>query len=210
MILIEQNFEGVHALVESSDSGKKKTYLAGTFMESEQRNRNGRIYDRGELEKAVSKINDAAKLNRHILSHLDHPNHLDIKLDEVSMKLVEARMDGNNVWCKGEVLESVPKGQILKSLLEAGIQVGVSSRGSGQVDEGSGRVKNYNFITVDVVSQPSAIGAYPETIQEQIEYYKRGNVVTDLSEAVIHDPMAQKYFQLEMKKFINEVLLKRK
>jgi hypothetical protein len=207
MILIENNFDGVQRIVESAD-GKKKTYLVGTFMESETRNRNGRIYDKKEIEAAVNKINDAAKLNRHILSHLDHPNHLDIKLEDVAMKLMEAKMEGNQVWCKAQVLETLPKGQILKGLLDEGITIGVSSRGSGQVDESTGRVRNFNFITVDAVAQPSA-NAYPETIQEQLEYYKRGNVIEDLSEAVIHDPMAQQYFQLEMKKFINEVLLKK-
>ena len=207
MILVEQNFENVQTLVEAV-GGKKKTYLAGTFMESEQKNRNGRIYERSDLDKAVSKINDSAKLNRHILGALDHPSHLEIKLDEVAIKLTEAKMDGNNVWCKAEVLESVPKGQILKALLESGIQVGVSSRGSGQVNESNGRVSNFNFVTVDVVSQPSAINAYPETIQEQLEWYKRGDVVNDLAEAVIHDNMAQRYFQMEMKKFIDSIKTK--
>jgi hypothetical protein len=205
MILIENNFDGVEALVESVEGGKKKTYLTGTFMESERKNRNGRIYETSDLEKAVHKINDASKVNRHILGHMDHPSHLEIKLDEVAIKLVEARMDGKNVWAKAEVLEAVPKGQILKGLLESGVQVGVSSRGTGQVNESTGRVSNFNFVTIDVVSQPSAIGAFPQTIQEQLEMYKRGEVVNDLAEAVIHDKHAQWYFQQEMKKFIDHI-----
>jgi hypothetical protein len=147
-------------------------------------------------------------LARHILGSLDHPSHLEIKLDEVAIKLVEARMNGNDVWCKAEILESVPKGQILKALVDSGINVGVSSRGSGQVNESTGRVSNFNFVTVDVVSQPSAINAYPETVMEQLQMYKRGDIVTDLAEAVINDDMAQKYFQMEMKKFIENILRK--
>lgn len=205
MILVEQNFESVKSLVEATDNGGKKTYLVGTFMESEQKNRNGRIYQRSDLEKASQKINEAAKLGRHILGHCDHPSHLEIKLDEVAIKLVEARMDGNNVWCKAEVLDSVPKGQILKALIDNGIQVGVSSRGSGQLNESNGRVSNYNFVTVDVVSQPSALNAYPETLREQLEMHKRGEILTDLAEAQIHDPLAQKYFQIEIKKFIESI-----
>lgn len=200
MILIEQTFDGVETLVESSGNSKK-TYLAGTFMESGRKNRNGRVYKKTCLEVAANKINDAASIGRHILGHIDHPSHLQIQLDEVAIKLTEARMVGNNVWCKAEVLEGVPKGQILKGLLDAGIQVGVSSRGSGQVNESTGLVESFNFVTVDVVSQPSA-NAYPETIQEQLEMYKRGHLVNDLAEAVIHDKAAQKYFVAEMAKFI--------
>lgn len=208
MILTEQIFDGVSAVTESVGGDKKKTYLVGTFMESEQKNRNGRIYNKSDLVKATDKINEAASLSRHILGALDHPSHLDIKLDEVAIKLVEAKMQNNDVWCKAEVLEGVPKGQILKSLLESGIQVGVSSRGSGSVNESTGRVSNFNFVTVDVVSQPSAINSFPQTIREHLENYQRGGIVGDLAEAVIHDRKAQEYFQREMAKFIQSLMNK--
>lgn len=210
MILIEEKFNDVSPLLESADDGKKKMYLKGIFAESEEQNQNGRIYAKSEMEKEVRRINEQAKLKRYVLGELDHPSTLEVKLENVSHKIVEMWMEGNKAYGKAEIIEGHPKGQILKSLVESGIQVGVSTRGSGQVNESTGRVTNFRMITVDAVATPSARSAYPETIQEQIEYYKRGNVVTDLSEAVIHDPMAQKYFQLEMKKFINEVLLKGK
>jgi hypothetical protein len=205
MILIEENFDGV--LMESAVDGKK-TYLSGIFMESGNKNRNGRIYDSVEMQREVDKINAAAKAGRFVLGELDHPNSLEIKLENVSHKIVEMTMKGNLVYGKAEIIEKHPKGQILKALVDSGIQVGVSSRGSGQVNESTGTVRNFGLVTVDAVATPSCRSAYPETIQEQLEYYKRGGIVTDLSEAVIHDIAAQRYFQAEMKKFIETLYSK--
>lgn len=203
MILLEETFN-VETLTEEVGD-KKKTYLQGIFMEAETKNRNGRIYDKGEMAKVVEKINEASKLNRHILGNLDHPSTLEIKLDEVCHRLIEAEMRGNQVVCKAEVLKT-PKGAILESLLEAGVTVGVSSRGSGSVNESTGRVTNFNFVTVDAVATPSCKSAYPETIKEHLEMYDRGEIVTDLAEAISHDPIAQKYFEIEMRRFIKEMM----
>jgi len=205
MILIEENFGNL--LTESAEDGKK-TYLKGVFMEAEQQNRNGRVYDIKEMEAQVKKVNEAAKLGRHVLGELDHPDRLDVKLENVSHKITELWMEGNNVYGKAEVLDKHPKGQILKSLLDSQVNIGVSSRGSGSVSESNGRVSNFTLSTIDAVATPSARSAYPESIMEQIQMSKRGQVIEDLSEAVIHDPMAQKYFEIEMRKFI-ETLTKR-
>jgi hypothetical protein len=206
MILIEQNFDQVDTLVESVDGGQgKKFYLSGVFAEAETRNRNKRVYDKKEMMESVSKINDAAKLGRHILGELDHPATLEIKLENVSHRILEARMEGNQVICKAEILEKHPKGAIAKALLESGVQLGVSTRGSGALNESTGRVSNFNLVTVDLVAQPSALNAYPETLREQLEMHKRGEILTDLAEAQIHDPLAQKYFQIEIKKFIESI-----
>lgn len=199
MILIEENFEGI--LTESASDGKK-TYLSGIFMESGNKNRNGRIYDSAEMQREVDKINEAAKRGHFVLGELDHPNSLEIKLENVSHKIVEMTMKGNIVYGKAEIIDKHPKGQILKALADSGIQVGVSSRGSGQVNESTGVVRNFGLVTVDAVATPSCRSAYPQTIQEQLEYYRNGGQISDLAEAVIHDQAAQKYFQREMKKFI--------
>lgn len=203
MILIEENFNQVQTLNESVN-GEKKLYLSGVFMQWGTKNRNGRIYEETDLTSAADMINEAAQNGRHILSELDHPSTLEIKLENVAMRLMEAKMDGKNVMCKAEVL-STPKGKILSSLMESGVQVGVSSRGSGSVNESTGKVNNYKFLTVDVVASPSAQDAYPETLREQMEMYGRGEMITDLSEAAVHDPLAQKYFEIEMRKFINSL-----
>lgn len=207
MILIEEYFDGVTPLTEATAEGKK-TYLSGCFMEGNAKNRNGRIYERSDMELAVNQINEAAEQGRHILSHLDHPNTLEIKLDEVAMRLMSAKMIGEQVHCKAEVLSKTPKGAILQSLIDSNVRVGVSSRGSGSVNESSGRVTNYRFVTVDAVATPSCRNAYPETITEALSLYDRGEIVTDLSEQLVNDPIAQKYFEIEMRKFIQEMLTK--
>jgi hypothetical protein len=201
MILIEENFENI--ITESSKS-EGKTFLAGCFMDYGVKNRNGRSYNESDMRNVVNMINEQASQGTHILSELDHPSVLEVKLKNVSHRLMEAKIDGNQVWCKAEVLRKHPNGAILGALIDEGVRVGMSSRGSGQVNENTGEVKDYRFVCCDAVATPSCRSAYPETIQEQLEFYKKGGVITDLAEAQIHDPVAQMYFQIEMRKFINE------
>ena len=114
------------------------------------------------------------------------------------------QMNGNNAIGKALILESTPKGQIAKGLIEAGINLGVSSRGAGQVNEDTGIVEGFDFITVDIVANPSAIEAYPQSVMEALDMYKRGYVIDDLSQSIIQDKSAQKYFEKELMKFIKD------
>lgn len=205
MILIEENFRGLGSVIKESTDGKKKLYLKGIFAEAEQSNQNGRTYDLAEMIAQVKLVNEKAALGRYVLGELDHPSNTEIKLANVSHKITEMWMEGNNAMGKAEIIEGHPNGQILKALIEAGINVGVSTRGTGQVNESTGRVAGFTLITVDAVATPSARSAYPETIEEQLQMDKRGTVITDLSESVIHDSIAQKYFQMEIKKFIDRL-----
>lgn len=202
MILVEENFGGI--ITESCEEGKK-TYLSGVMMEWGVRNRNGRIYKREDMEKAVSMVNEAAKNGQHILAELDHPNTLEVRLANVSHRLMELQIKGNQVIGKAEVLTMHPNGAILKSLLDHKVAVGVSSRGGGHVNESTGEVSNFSFVTIDAVATPSCATARPATILESLEMYGRGKVITDLAESVIHDKAAQKYFVEEMRKFINSI-----
>lgn len=211
MILIEERFTDLRGdvITESSGNGEeKKYYLQGIFAESETKNRNQRTYTMADMAREVAKVNEAAKTGRHVLGELDHPDTLEIKLKNVSHRIVEMRMEGNRAVGKAEILRNHPNGQIAIGLMKDGIQLGVSTRGSGKVNSRTGVVENFNLVTVDIVATPSARSAYPETIQEQLEMYKHGGVITDLAEAVIHDPIAQKYFEAEMKKFINKLYRK--
>jgi len=202
MLLIEQNFTNIQTISEGATPADKKLYLQGIFMEAESKNINGRIYPKSDIQKAVTKINEAAMSSRHILGELDHPPTLEVKLANVSHKIVEMVMDGNNAIGKAQILESTPMGQIAASLIKDGVNIGVSSRGSGSVNESTHIVEGFDLISVDLVASPSARNAYPTTLREQIEFYNRGEIVTDLAEAVIHDNKAQKYFQTEIFKFI--------
>ena len=204
MILTESRFGQLETLAEGAEGSGKKLYLQGIFMESEQKNRNGRIYQRSEIESAVKKVNEAANQGRHILGQLDHPSNLVVNLSDVSHKIMEMQMNGNNAIGKALILESTPKGQIAKGLIEAGINLGVSSRGAGQVNEDTGIVEGFDFITVDIVANPSAIEAYPQSVMEALDMYKRGYVIDDLSQSIIQDKSAQKYFEKELMKFIKD------
>lgn len=199
MILIEENFDGL--LTESYQNGKK-TYLTGVFAEAVVRNRNGRSYDLKEMTAEVNRFNEMAMAGNGVLGELDHPSVLEVRLKNVSHRIVEMKMVGNQAIGKAEILESHPNGQILKGLIKDRVRIGVSTRGSGQVNESTGQVTNFGMVTVDAVATPSCRSAYPETIQEQLEMHKRGEILYGLAESVIHDPMAQKYFEIEMRKFI--------
>lgn len=210
MIIIEENFQDINGLITEGDGdGDKKFYLRGVFAEAETKNRNGRQYSLSDMTKEVARIDEAAKTNRHVLGELDHPNTLEVKLKNVSHRIVEMKMDGTRAIGKAEILRNHPNGQIAMGLMKDNVQLGVSTRGSGKVN-GSGIVEGFNLVTVDIVATPSARSAYPETIQEQLELYNRGEIITDLSEAVLYDSAAQKYFEAEMKKFITKMDFKKR
>ena len=201
MILTENNFKNI---LTENDSENKKLFLKGVFLEADTRNRNGRIYQHSEISKAADKVMEAANAGRHILGHLDHPSSLEIKLEDVSHKLVSMEMVGNTAIGKAEILTLHPKGKILESLILSGVNVGVSSRGSGEVHPSTGIVEGYDMVTVDTVATPSA-NAYPKSIMEQLDMYQRGFEIDNLAEAVIHDEKAQKYFNDEIQKFLAEM-----
>lgn len=204
MILIEENFNDLITESVGVKEGKK-LYLKGVYAEAGVRNRNGRVYNLEEMKREVERINDLAIAGSHVLGELDHPQKLEVCLKNVSHKIVEMKMHGNQAIGKAEILENHPNGQILKGLLMDGVRVGVSTRGAGQVNESTGEVRNFKMVTVDAVATASCRSAYPETIEEQLMMHKRGEIVYDLAESVIHDPMAQKYFQIELRKFIENL-----
>lgn len=199
MFLIETTFDNI-----KSESADKKLYLSGIFMGSEQKNRNGRTYRRNELTEQVNRVNEAAQNNHHILGEMDHPPSLTVSLKNVSHKIVEMHMEGNDAVGKAEILPT-PMGNIARSLIESDIIIGMSTRGTGDVDDETGIVDNFNLVTIDLVCNPSHQTAYPVALLEQLDSYRRGDLVNDLAEAVIHDRKAQKYFAKEIKKFIESL-----
>lgn len=205
MILVEENFTNIIAEADSADSkGNKNLYIKGVFMEAEKQNQNGRVYQKKEINNAVDRVNSLAQQGRHVLGELDHPETLTVKLENVAHKITDMRMDGNQAIGKAMIL-TTPKGNIARSLIDSGVNIGVSSRGSGSVNESSGVVEGFDFITCDLVCTPSCSSAVPTSIYEALNYYRYGERIDDLSEAVRHDPKAQKYFNREMTKFIDSV-----
>lgn len=194
-LLIERFAPTEVNLVESRDA-EKNLFLSGRMMAAEQKNLNQRVYPRTEIEKAVSLINEKCKEGTYVMGELNHPDNLSIDLKNVSHIITEAWMDGDNAMGKCKVLNT-PSGQIVKNLIEGGVKLGVSSRGTGNVTN-EGMVEDFQFVTVDIVAQPSGPGCYPDVVREAVETPK----IISLAEAVVHDPKAQKYFAEEIKKFI--------
>lgn len=187
--------------------GSGDMFMKGIMMMAECRNGNNRIYPRSEIERAVDRINSVIAENRFVLGELNHPDHLQIDLKNVSHAIVEAYMDGNNAIGKMKLLNT-PSGNIAREILSAGIPLGVSSRGSGSVNEGM--VSGFDFVTMDIVATPSAPDAYPVAIRESIEGAANGRKIMTLAEAVCEDSDAQKYLKKEIMTYLTDLLYGRK
>jgi hypothetical protein len=137
------------------------------------------------------------------MGELSHPNDLIINLDRVSHAITEMHIDGNNVVGKMKLLNT-PCGNIAKGIMEGGVRLGVSSRGTGSVGS-NGRVSGFQFVTMDVVSTPSAQQAHPNLVREATEDTK----ILTLAEAAQHDPAAQKFLRSEIKKFLHSIITKK-
>ena len=171
MRLITEHFDNLEYITEDKD-GEKNTFLQGVFMQAEQKNRNGRIYPKETLFKAVEKyINEQVKTGRAV-GELDHPAGPQINLDKVSHKITRLEFDGDNVVGKAQVLET-PMGKIVEGLIKGGVKLGVSSRGMGTVENRKGATyvnDDYMLSTVDIVQDPSAQGAFIDGIMEGVEW----------------------------------------
>jgi hypothetical protein len=207
IVLIESMSASESNIITESISGDKNLYLSGIFMQAEIKNRNGRIYPLQEISNAVSVMNESIKEYGGIFGELDHPSdRLSINLDRVSHVITELYMDGNNVCGKMKVLDT-PVGLIAKEIAKSGVRFGVSSRGSGSVNENS-HVSNFACQTIDLVATPSANRAYPNSIYEGLDELKSGRKVLSLAEAVRNDPDAQKYLKESIEQFVSDLFNK--
>lgn len=200
-LLIEDLSPSSAGLIQEASVDGKNLWLNGIFMMSETKNRNGRIYPLSEISSAVHNMSQKILETRGIMGELDHPNTLSINLDRVSHVITEVRMEGANAVGKMKLLDT-PMGSIAKKLVEAGVAIGVSSRGAGNVNE-AGLVDSFNVITVDIVATPSAQNAYPSSVYESLDHAKNGQQIITLAEQVQHDKAAQKYLKEEIMKWIN-------
>ena len=188
-------------------NGGKSLYMKGIFIEGDVRNQNNRIYTKEEIHNSVKAITEKIKNGYSLLGEADHPDDLNINLDRVSHIITEMDTDGANGIGKLKLLPT-PMGNICKTLIESGCNLGVSSRGSGNVND-KGIVKDFEIITVDIVANPSAPNAYPDPIYERIMNHKRGNVLMDVASAVKHDERAQRYLKDEVTHFIENLRYRR-
>ena len=202
--LLVERVENPRFIVESSTAnGGKDMYINGIFMQAEIKNRNQRVYPYNEIQNACAYAAGMIKENN---GELDHPNNLTIDPKNISHAILELRMQGNDAYGKAKILNT-PAGLIAKELFNSGVKVGVSSRGAGEVNEGV--VSNFQFITIDVVVNPSAQGATPTAVMESVEHARNSNRILSLAEALNHDDAAQKYFKKEIMKWLGENLLQK-
>ena len=158
--------------IEEAKNGTKSTFLEGVFMQAENKNKNGRIYTREVLTKAVDKFVNEQVITGRAVGELNHPDGPSINLDKVSHRITELKWDGNNVMGKALILDT-PMGQIVKGLVEGGVQLGVSSRGMGSLSMKNGVnyvADDFMLNTVDIVQDPSAPNAYVNGIMEGVSY----------------------------------------
>lgn len=205
--LIEHVEPSTANIICEGDEASKQMWLSGIFMQADVKNRNNRVYPVSEMTQAVNKARDGIKENGGIFGELDHPKELTINMDRISHAIKELYIDGNNVYGKAQLLRT-PMGMIAEELGRSGVRYGISSRGAGQVNESDGSVSGYVFVTADLVATPSAPGAFPKPVYEGLQNSKTGNEVLTLAESMQHDAAAQKYFQKEITKFVENVFNK--
>ena len=194
---------GNHTQHVENQSGGKDLYMEGIFIQGGVKNQNQRVYPVNEIAKACSNIAEKIKNGYSVLGEADHPDDLQVNLDRVSHMITNMYMTENNGIGKLKILPT-PMGNIVKTLLESGVKLGVSSRGSGNVNE-SGGVTDFEIVTVDIVAQPSAPAAYPKAICERVMHDRRRHALLDVASAVRHDPKAQRYLQEEVLRFITNL-----
>lgn len=186
----------------------KNCYMEGIFIQGNVKNANERIYPTQEIVRAVATIQDQLAQNYSICGEIDHPDDLKINLDRVSHVITAMKMDGNNGIGKLKLLPT-PMGELAQKMLQAGVRLGVSSRGSGNVDDATGRVSDFEIVTVDIVAQPSAPEAYPKAIYESLLNMRHGHKVLENLKGtqLAKDVQVQKYLKEAVTKLIKELKL---
>ena len=182
-------------------SGRKTLKLKGVCIEGGVRNANERVYPVDEIAKAVDTVNEQLKTGHSVLGEVDHPDDLKINLDRVSHMIEKMWMDGPAGMGTLKILPT-PMGKLVEIMLTNGVKLGVSSRGSGNVDDRTGHVSDFEIVTVDVVAQPSAPNAYPTAIYEGLLNHKGGQRLLDMFKDPAKSGTAQRYVKEEVMRLI--------
>lgn len=187
------------------DSNGKNLCMAGIFIQADVKNHNQRVYPMHEIKRAVETVKSRIAKGESITGEADHPAELNINIDRISHVITDMWMEGVNGMGKLKIIPT-PCGQIVRTLLESGVKLGVSSRGSGNVGY-DGKVSDFEIVTVDIVAQPSAPDAYPKAIYESL-YNMRGaeSVFNHASASVYENSVsAQKCLEKDILRFAQEL-----
>jgi len=196
--------DGKSLVSEAATDNSGFYYLKGTFLEGERENHNGRVYPQDVISQAVRQLNEKIQAHGPVAGECDHPEGLNINFDRISHVITEMHEAGANGDGTIKVIKA-GLGLIVGGAIEAGLQVGVSSRGSGNID-GTGRVSDFDIVTVDIVANPSAHSAYPNvSLAESLKMNKHGQEAVYLTEFVKADPSAQRYLEIEITAFLTDI-----
>lgn len=200
------SFDKAHVQLLEEDNkmtGGKDLCMKGIFIQGDVRNQNQRVYPVREIARAVNSITEKLSAGQSVMGELDHPEELSINLDRVSHLITEMWMDGADGYGKLKIVPT-PMGNIVKTLLQSGAKLGVSSRGSGNVGD-DGAVSDFEIITVDIVAQPSAPNAFPRTIYESLFNMKGGSIVMNTARSALTEAAAQKQLVKDLQRLIKEL-----
>lgn len=176
--------------IDENGNKRKHWYLNGIFIQGEIQNLNGRIYPKHEIQHAVESLQEQISLHGGVLGELDHPDTLVINVHNVSHIIQEIHMEGNDGVGKMKVLSNTPSGKIVEGLLMDGVPLGVSSRGSGNVDDWNNTVSDFEIVTVDIVATPSAQDARPTPIYEKFQGGKGQKLLNNAQDYIIGNSKA--------------------
>ncbi len=178
-LIAEYLDQEISLIKESTESGKQNYVIEGIFAQAETKNRNGRIYPKAIMESAIHKFNTEQVMTKRAVGELNHPEGPTVNLDKVSHRITEMVWNGNSVVGKALILDT-PMGNIVKGLLDGGVQLGVSTRGMGSLENRSGTMyvkDDFMLSTVDIVQDPSAPEAFVNGIMEGVEWVWNNGII---------------------------------
>ena len=178
-LITEYKETDVQCIVEKKEDGTKTHVIEGIFAMAESKNRNGRIYPQSIMENAVSKYVTEQVSKSRAVGELNHPDGPTVNLDKVSHLITDLKMEGKNVMGKARILDT-PMGNIVKGLLEGGVQLGVSTRGMGSLEQRNGTMyvkDDFMLNTVDIVQDPSAPNAFVNGIMEGVDWVWNNGII---------------------------------
>ena len=199
-LIAEYIDQDIETVITEAANGKPKSFaIEGVFAQAESKNRNGRIYPKSIMEGAVDKYVTEQVAQKRSVGELNHPDGPTVNLDKVSHLITALEWKGNDVIGKAQILDT-PMGQIVKGLLEGGVQLGVSTRGMGSLEKKDGAmVVKDDFIlsTVDIVQDPSAPDAFVNGIMEGVDWIWDNGVLK---------PQVIEQMEIEIKNALKTVL----
>jgi hypothetical protein len=196
--------DGKSLITEAATDNGGFYYLKGVMMEGERENHNGRNYPLEVIKGAVQQLSQKIADHGPVAGECDHPEGLNINFDRISHVITDMQLQEANGVGVIKVIKA-GLGLIVGGAIEAGLQVGVSTRGSGNIDN-QGQVSDFDIVTVDIVANPSAQGAYPNiSLSESLKLNKHGQEAVYLTEFVKTDPSAQRYLEIEITRFLTDI-----